>query len=103
LGKRSSPVLQRLGFIPQERILLDDICAFYEVAVRLFSAAMKCCHELRHGKDESRQPSRPKYAGIRSVEVNWDYYPNWTGDGRIMAVSADVARMIGVPDGEANP
>jgi 4-amino-4-deoxy-L-arabinose transferase-like glycosyltransferase len=37
------------------------------------------------------------------VEVNWNYYPNWSGDARIMAVSADVARMIGVPDGEANP
>jgi hypothetical protein len=33
------------------------------------------------------------------VEVNWDYYPNWSGDVRIMVVSADVARMIGVPDG----
>jgi hypothetical protein len=37
------------------------------------------------------------------VEVNWDYYPNWSGEVRIMAVSADVARIIGVPDGEANP
>ena len=37
------------------------------------------------------------------VEVNWDYYPNCSGDVRIMAVSADVARMIGVPDGEAKP
>jgi hypothetical protein len=35
--------------------------------------------------------------------VNWDYYPDWSGDARIMAVSADVARMIGVTDGEANP
>ncbi|MBV8135013.1 MAG: glycosyltransferase family 39 protein [Deltaproteobacteria bacterium] len=37
------------------------------------------------------------------IEVNWDYYPNWSGDIRIMAVSAEVARLIHVPDGEANP